>query len=340
MFRGFDFFSAAAAGTAVRRRLGANRAASRRGTRRRVRKRGFANTPTRCAPTPARAGHARQLRSLSRGAHFGGSAPHARAFDPTTCQFLAGLALAEGRLAEMATGEGKTLVALLPAFCFALQGRGVHVATVNSYLAERDCEFARDRLRAARAERWPAPKNAAKPQRNARPTHADVTYGVGTEFGFDYLRDQLAIRARPVREGAALFHEILLGQVAPAPELVQRGHAFAIIDEADSVLIDEARSPLIIATGAKAAKCHAPGLPARRPGRGAGSRAEVDFTRDRALPPARAHAAPASSARTICSPTKCSRTCAATGRTTSSPRSARVGNSAAMCTTSCARARS
>ncbi len=171
-----------------------------------------------------------------------------RGMVPYECQWIAGLALADGKLAEMATGEGKTLTALLPAFVFALHGKGAHVATVNPYLAERDCGFAApvfERLGFSVAllkERVPQPiKRTAY--------LADVTYGVGTEFGFDYLRDQLAIQAagggRP-----AFFHETLLGTSPPPPAIVQRGHAFAVVDEADSILIDEARSPLIISTGA------------------------------------------------------------------------------------------
>ncbi len=163
-------------------------------------------------------------------------------------QLLAGLALADGALVEMATGEGKTLVGLLPAFCFALSGRGAHIATVNSYLAERDADFARPvfaRLGMSvgllHERESPALKRAAYA--------CDVTYGVGTEFGFDYLRDQLAIRAAGRVEPR--YHEVLLGRVPARPETLQRGHAYAVIDEADSVLIDEARSPLIIAAGAK-----------------------------------------------------------------------------------------
>ena len=164
-------------------------------------------------------------------------------------QLLAGLVLADGRLAEMATGEGKTLVALLPAYCFALRGRGAHVATVNPYLASRDFEFAQpafERLGLTVGLLPERAQNAAK-----RAAYAcDVTYGVGTEFGFDYLRDQLALRA--AGRTTPRFHEMLLGVQMPQPDTVQRGHAFAVIDEADSVLIDEARSPLIISMGGKA----------------------------------------------------------------------------------------
>ena len=174
---------------------------------------------------------------------------------PYDCQLMAGLALSDGMLAEMATGEGKTLVALLPAFVFALHGKGAHVATVNPYLAERDCEFARtafERLGLSIAllkERVPPPEKRAA-------YRADVTYGVGTEFGFDYLRDQLAIQDAGGGR-APLFHELLLGTARAEAEVVQRGHAFAVVDEADSILIDEARSPLIISLGAPR-PCEAP----------------------------------------------------------------------------------
>ena len=167
---------------------------------------------------------------------------------PYDCQLMAGLALSDGMLVEMATGEGKTLVALLPAFVFALHGKGAHVATVNPYLAERDCEFARaafERLGVSIAllkERVPSQEKHAA-------YLADVTYGVGTEFGFDYLRDQLAIQDAGGGR-APSFHEVLLGTARAGAEIVQRGHAFAVVDEADSILIDEARSPLIISLGA------------------------------------------------------------------------------------------
>lgn len=167
---------------------------------------------------------------------------------PYECQRLAGLVLADGGLAEMATGEGKTLTAVLPAFVFALHGKGAHVATVNPYLADRDCAFAAPVL--ARLGLSVSLLEERTPPAVKRAAYlANVTYGVGTEFGFDYLRDQLAIQAaggaRP-----ALFHEVMLGTARRLAETVQRGHAFAVVDEADSILIDEARSPLIISTGA------------------------------------------------------------------------------------------
>jgi len=162
-------------------------------------------------------------------------------------QLRAGLALAEGSLVEMATGEGKTLVALLPAFCFALRGRGAHVATVNAYLAERDAEFARPVFARLGLTVGFLKENDPSIAAKRAAYGCDVTYGVGTEFGFDYLRDQLAIRAAGRMEPR--FHEILLRRPPARPTLRQRGLAFAVIDEADSVLLDEARSPLIIAIG-------------------------------------------------------------------------------------------
>jgi preprotein translocase subunit SecA len=173
----------------------------------------------------------------------------ARGLAPYDVQLLAGLTLAEGRLAEMATGEGKTLVALMPAFVFALHGKGAHVATVNPYLAERDCDFARPAFELLGVSVALVPERGAEEAKRAAYA-ADVTYGVGTEFGFDYLRDQLALRTHAAAHRAPRFHELLLGRLPPAAPTVQRGQAFAIIDEADSVLIDEAVSPLVISTGA------------------------------------------------------------------------------------------
>ncbi|MEK4228410.1 accessory Sec system translocase SecA2 [Solibacillus sp. FSL H8-0538] len=140
-------------------------------------------------------------------------------------QLIGGLVLTEGNIAEMPTGEGKTLVASLPSYVRALEGKGVHVITVNDYLAKRDFELIGQihrflgltvGLNVPMME--PADKKVAY--------NADITYGVGTEFGFDYLRDNMA-------------HSIA--------DKVQRPYHFAIIDEVDSVLIDEAKTPLIIA---------------------------------------------------------------------------------------------
>ena len=143
---------------------------------------------------------------------------------PFRVQLIGGIVLHQGRIAEMKTGEGKTLVATLPAYLNALTGKGVHIVTVNDYLAKRDSEWMgkvhrflglkvgliiHDMDKAARQEAYAA----------------DITYGTNNEMGFDYLRDNMAIYAS---------------------EQVQRGHNFAIVDEVDSILIDEARTPLII----------------------------------------------------------------------------------------------
>jgi preprotein translocase subunit SecA len=140
-------------------------------------------------------------------------------------QLIGGVVLHEGKIAEMATGEGKTLVATLPAFLNALARRGVHIVTVNDYLAKRDSEwmgplFMFHGLRVDCIDKH-EPNSLAR--KNAY--QADITYGTNNEFGFDYLRDNMA---------------------RDPQELVQRGHHYAMVDEVDSVLIDEARTPLII----------------------------------------------------------------------------------------------
>ena len=165
---------------------------------------------------------------------------------PYDVQLMASLHLALGNLVEMATGEGKTLVALLSAIRFAMEGRGVHVATVNPYLAQRDFEFALPVFQLLGLSLGLLP-DQFDPVAKRAAYACDATYGVGTEFGFDYLRDQLLIRrslSNPVP-----FHSVILKSIPQKPDLVQRSLAFAIIDEADSVLIDEARSPLIISEG-------------------------------------------------------------------------------------------
>ena len=143
---------------------------------------------------------------------------------PYPVQLMGGIILHQGRIAEMKTGEGKTLVAILPCYLNALAGNGVHVVTVNEYLAKRDSEWM------GKVHRYmgltvgliiPGMKQAERRQAYA----ADITYCTNNELGFDYLRDNMAIYQS---------------------EQVQRGHAFAIVDEVDSILIDEARTPLII----------------------------------------------------------------------------------------------
>ncbi|MEH6940260.1 accessory Sec system translocase SecA2 [Bacillus sp. JJ722] len=140
-------------------------------------------------------------------------------------QLIGGLVLCEGNISEMATGEGKTLVASLPSYVRALEGKGVHVITVNEYLANRDCEIIgqiHEFLGLTVGLNLPQMQT---PDKQAA-YNADITYGVGTEFGFDYLRDNMVVDPK---------------------EKVQRPYHFAIIDEVDSVLIDEAKTPLIIA---------------------------------------------------------------------------------------------
>ncbi|SFP03382.1 protein translocase subunit secA [Oscillibacter sp. PC13] len=139
-------------------------------------------------------------------------------------QLVGGVVLHQGRIAEMKTGEGKTLVATLPAYLNALTGRGVHIVTVNDYLAKRDSEWM------GKVHRFLGLKvglivHGLTTKERQEAYAADITYGTNNEMGFDYLRDNMCIYSS---------------------ELVQRGHAFAIVDEVDSILIDEARTPLII----------------------------------------------------------------------------------------------
>lgn len=163
-------------------------------------------------------------------------------------QLLAGMTLARGRIAEMQTGEGKTFVAALPAVSFALAGRGVHVMTVNDYLAERDAELLAPLygllgLSVACLK----PQSATEEKRSAYA--CDITYGPGYEFGFDYLRDQASVLQRSRMQKGETFRSLLSGRKPEEAQPVQRGHAYAIIDEIDSVLIDEASSPLILSEG-------------------------------------------------------------------------------------------
>ena len=139
-------------------------------------------------------------------------------------QLMGGAALHLGNIAEMRTGEGKTLVATLPAYLNALSGKGVHVVTVNDYLAERDSEWMGRIHRFLGLEVGVILSNMSPSARRAA-YGADITYGTNNEFGFDYLRDNMAWSRT---------------------EMVQRGHNFAVVDEVDSILIDEARTPLII----------------------------------------------------------------------------------------------
>ena len=143
---------------------------------------------------------------------------------PYRVQLVGGIVLHQGRIAEMKTGEGKTLVATLPAYLNALSGNGVHIVTVNDYLAKRDSEWMGKVHRFLGLKVGLIIHDMKKEERQAAYA-ADITYGTNNEMGFDYLRDNMAIYAN---------------------EQVQRGHNFAIVDEVDSILIDEARTPLII----------------------------------------------------------------------------------------------
>ena len=144
---------------------------------------------------------------------------------PFDVQLIGGYALHSGRISEMATGEGKTLVATLPVYLNALSGRGVHIVTVNDYLAARDSEWMGAVYKflglTVGCILHDQPPSVRREQYNC-----DITYGTNAEFGFDYLRDN--------------------GMATRKEEQVQRGHYYAIVDEVDSILIDEARTPLII----------------------------------------------------------------------------------------------
>jgi preprotein translocase subunit SecA len=157
-------------------------------------------------------------------------------------QLMAGRALVEGWLAEMATGEGKTITAGPPAIAAALAGLPVHVVTVNDYLAERDAEILKP-LHDLFGLSVGICKHGQEPHERRQAYEADITYGANKEVAFDYLRDRIALGARRHRAGRAV--QAVVSQRAAQP-LLLRGLGFAIVDEADSVLVDEARTPLII----------------------------------------------------------------------------------------------
>ena len=161
------------------------------------------------------------------------------------CQLLGGLVLATGAIAEMQTGEGKTVTCGLPAVLYGLLGKGVHVATTNAYLAERDHEELVPVLEALGLSSALI-SNDQDPLEKRGAYLSDVTYGTGYEFGFDFLRDQLARRNQPRLPLGTRFLARLRGADEFELDLMQRPLAFAIIDEADSVLIDEATTPLIM----------------------------------------------------------------------------------------------
>ena len=144
---------------------------------------------------------------------------------PFDVQLIGGMALHKGKIAEMATGEGKTLVATMPIYLNALTGRGVHVVTVNDYLAARDSEWM-GAIYKFLGLTVGCILHDQPPDVRREQYYCDITYGTNAEFGFDYLRDN--------------------GMAVRKEDQVQRGHYFAIVDEVDSILIDEARTPLII----------------------------------------------------------------------------------------------
>ena len=163
-------------------------------------------------------------------------------------QLLAGLAQARGSIAEMQTGEGKTFAAALPAFLHSLSGRGVHVMTVNPYLAGRDFELLAPAYRVLGASVGLVRADTPMPEKRAAYL-CDVTYGPGYEFGFDYLRDQMALLSRRTRRLGEQYLAALHSEAPDEPLRCQRGHFAAVVDEADSVMLDEATTPLILAAG-------------------------------------------------------------------------------------------
>jgi len=144
---------------------------------------------------------------------------------PYDVQLMGGVVLHQGKISEMATGEGKTLVATLPVYLNALPGRGVHIVTVNDYLAKRDQEWMGTIYEFLFLTVDCIDKHEPNSESRKKAYLADITYGTNNEFGFDYLRDNMAFSL---------------------DDIVQRGHYYAIVDEVDSILIDDARTPLII----------------------------------------------------------------------------------------------
>ena len=144
---------------------------------------------------------------------------------PYDVQLIGGIVLHQGKIAEMATGEGKTLVAVLPTYLNALSGKGVHVVTVNDYLAQRDAEWM-GQIYKYLGLTVGVILNDMTPEQRREAYNCDITYGTNNEFGFDYLRDNMA------------------GSVEDIVQI--RGHNYAIVDEVDNILVDEARTPLII----------------------------------------------------------------------------------------------
>ena len=160
-------------------------------------------------------------------------------------QLLGGIAMFSRCIAEMETGEGKTLTATLPLYLHSLVGRGCHLATVNDYLARRDAEWMRPVYELLSTSVGVVETQMTQPQRR-KAYGSDITYGTAKEFGFDFLRDRLLLRK--IREGQTDFLAAMLGMesAGSGEQPVQRDPYFCLVDEADNILIDDARTPLII----------------------------------------------------------------------------------------------
>jgi preprotein translocase subunit SecA len=174
---------------------------------------------------------------------------------PFDVQLAAAVVLHEGALAEVATGEGKTLIAMFPTYLNALSGHGVHTMTVNDYLARRDAEWTGAVFR--RLGLTVGTLQAQMSELDRRQAYqCDITYGTSGEFGFDFLRDR--VKLKEAEKEAKTLYRLWKGEGQPSQPMtdgpVQRGHNFALVDEADSILIDEARTPLIISAPTRLAK--------------------------------------------------------------------------------------
>lgn len=171
---------------------------------------------------------------------------------PFDVQLAGGVVMHHGAIAELATGEGKTLVAALPTVLNALTGKGVHVTTVNDYLARRDAEWLGPVYRALGLTVGTIQQQMTDQDRG-HAYRCDITYGTSSEFGFDFLRDRLKV-AGAKGQAEPFWAPWLLGQHGKQPDMrTQRDHHFALVDEADSIFIDEARTPLIIANATRRA---------------------------------------------------------------------------------------
>lgn len=194
-------------------------------------------------------------------------------------QLVAGLVLADGSIAEMQTGEGKTLATIFPAALHALRGKGVHVMTTNDYLASRDASTLTPVFEALGMSVGCVRSNAT-PDEKRIAYRRDITFGPGYQFGFDYLLDQLLLARHSRRSLGTRLSGLLLGTETAEPQTLQRGLACAIVDEADSVLLDEASTPLIIS---EPGGSFCPELIQRARDLANQLQPEVDFRKDRDL---------------------------------------------------------